>query len=115
MSMQRLTLPAGTSLLLGSPANPMEEERSRAIGKLTDSIEGILEAHLPQMFAIGVMEEPAQVLVIVLGQHAILEEISEQLKVGLAGLLPRGVHLDVWPIHSGHEMLDDVRQTGCLI
>lgn len=115
MPMGQLRVPAGTSLLLGAPANPMEEELSRAIGQLTGSIEGILEAHLPQLFAVGVMEEPAQVLVLVLAREADLTKITEELGRGLSDLLPRGMHLDIWPIPVGHEMLDNVREAGCQI
>ena len=115
MTRQKMNIPAGTSLIIGPPAIPMEESLSTAIGKLTESIEGILEAHLPQMFIIGVMEEPAQVLVIVRDDNADHAVIAEQLGLGLKQILPRGMHLDVWPISVGHAMLKSVRETGCKI
>ena len=113
--MQEINIPSGTALMIGAPAHPMDENISMTIGKLTDSIDGILEAHLPQMFAVNVMEEPAQVLVIVLREHADINRVTEQLGLGLTEILPKGLHLDVWPIPIGHLMLDDVRRTGCLI
>jgi len=38
MPIQQLKIPAGTSLLIGAPAGPMDAKISIAIGKLTDSI-----------------------------------------------------------------------------
>jgi hypothetical protein len=113
--MQKLNIPTGSAILIGAPAKPMDIALSVAIGKLTDSIEGIFEAHLPQIFAVDVMEESAQVLVVVLRQGADLKLVTEQLGSGLSEILPEGMHLDVWPIPVGDTMVDDVRRTGCLI
>lgn len=113
--MDELKMPAGTSVFIGAPARPMEALLSIAIGKLTESIDGILEAHLPQLFAPGVMTEPAQVLVIVVRNDADLKTVNEKVGSGLSVLLPKGMHLDIWPIPIGHAMLEDVRRSGCLI
>jgi len=115
MAMQRLSIPAGTPLLIGAPARPMEGHISAGIGALTASIDGIVEAHLPQMFAVNVMEEPAQVLVLLLRPDAEVDEVIEQLGAALSGILPDGVHLDVWPIQTNHSMADDVRRAGCMV
>jgi hypothetical protein len=114
-AMDELKIPAGTSLFIGAPARPMERRLSTAVGKLTASIDGIIEAHLPQMFAPGVMEEPAQVLVIVMRDEADLKAVIDRVGGGLAVLLPPGRNLDVWPIPIGHAMLDEIRRTGCQI
>jgi hypothetical protein len=113
MPMKELKIPAGTTILIGSPAQPMKKTLSSAIGKLTGSIDKILEAHLPQMFAIGVMEEPAQVLVLVLTDQADFPGINEQLATDLPNILPKGMHLDVWPISLEHQLLDDIRGSDC--
>jgi hypothetical protein len=113
--MHELKIPAGSSILIGAPARPMDQRVSIEIGKLIDSIDGIFEAHLPQMFVPEVMDQPAQVLVFVLRQDANLRDIIGKLGPGLSRILPEGVHLDVWPIPLGHQMVDDIRRTGCLI
>ena len=115
MSMKELKIPAGSAMFIGAPARPMDQRISIEIGKLTDSIDGIFEAHLPQLFVPEVMEEPAQVLVVILRQNANLKEIADELGSGLSRVLPEGAHLDLWPIPLGHQMVDDVRRTGCLI
>jgi len=67
------------------------------------------------MFAPAVMDAPSQGLVVVLRYGADVKEVTDRLGSGLAKILPEGVHLDVWPIPTGHSMLDDVRTAGCLI
>ena len=115
MPMDKLSIPAGTPLLIGAPARPMDSRISARRGALTASIDGIVEAHLPQMFAVNVMEEPAQVLVLLLRPDADVDEVLEQLGIGLSSVLPEGVHLDVWPIQTNHSMADDVRRAGCIV
>ncbi len=66
MPISFVELPAGTHILLGPPAKLIDSNLFRAIVRLAGSIEDIVEAHLPQCFAVGVMEEPSQVLVPVL-------------------------------------------------
>jgi hypothetical protein len=93
----------------------MPRERSDALGRLVASIDGIIEAHLPQCFLVGVMESPAQVLVIVVdpaaNQQAILNAIGE----GLSQVLPIDKLLDVLPVKPESPMLKDVRSAGCSI
>ena len=64
--MTPLSIPRGSQVLLGRAAKPMPESQSAAISELVQSIRGIREAYLPQCFAQGIMEAPAQVLVLVL-------------------------------------------------
>ena len=115
MAIRELRIPAGVSLLIGAPAEPMSQEISTAIGKLAESIDGIVEAHLPQMFAIGVMDEPAQVLVVVISESASLGNIIDQLGVGLIDILPDGLLLDILPLGGGSTLINDIRGSGCRI
>jgi hypothetical protein len=113
--MAELQIPAGTSILIGAPAHPMDEELSFAIAKLIASIDMILEAHLPQMYALDVMEKPAQVLVIVLDEKTDFGQINDQLGNGLSNILPKDMHLDVWPVSKGHQLINDIRSSDCKI
>jgi hypothetical protein len=115
MAVRKMNIPAGTALFIGAPARPMDNRISIAIGRLIDSIKGVAEAHLPQMFAVNVMEEPAQVLVLLLHRNANAEQVARELELGLPQILPEGAHLDVWPMPINHPMADDVRRTGCMI
>ena len=115
MAIQTLNIPGGTAVLIGAPACPMDGRISTAIGRLTASIEGVVEAYLPQMYAVKVMEKPAQVLVLLLRRDADLGKVADQLAVGLPQVLPKGVKLDVWPIQTTHPLADEVRRTGCMI
>ena len=115
MAMQTLNIPAGTAVLIGAPANPMDARVSAAIGRLTASIEGVVEAHLPQMYAVKVMEKPAQVLVLLLRRDADVGKVADHLAAGLPQVLTKGVQLDIWPIPASHPLADDVRRAGCMI
>ncbi|MFM7738031.1 MAG: enhanced serine sensitivity protein SseB C-terminal domain-containing protein [Planctomycetota bacterium] len=113
--MKRLAVPSGTKMLLGAPSKPMPRERSEALAQLASTTSGILEAHLPQMFAIGVMQEPAQVLVVCIAHSADQELVLSAIGHGLSKILPPDFHLDVWPVAPGSDMLADVRGVGCMI
>lgn len=73
-------VPAGAKILLGAPARPTERARSEALARLVASVGGVVEAHLPQCLVVGLMEMPAQVLVVVLESGsdpvAVLERFS---------------------------------------
>ncbi|MGO9211723.1 MAG: enhanced serine sensitivity protein SseB C-terminal domain-containing protein [Terriglobales bacterium] len=109
--MKPLTIPKDTSVYLGSPAKPIPQGLSDAIGDTVRSIAGIREAYLPQCYVKGIVEPPAQILVLVLDGSADHQSILDSVGQGLTRVLPQGVHLDVWPLTDGHSLLDTVRGT----
>ena len=108
-------IPEGTNVMLGAPAKPMDPLISDALGELTSSIEGIVEAHLPQCFVLGVMDKPAQILVVVIDQTVERKIVFEQIGQGLSRILPSGQSLDVWPMDKKNSLLSNVRAAGCQI
>ena len=73
-------------------------------------------AYLPQCYVKDIVEPPAQILVLVLGDaddQTVLDAVGQ----GLSRVLPQGVYLDVWPLSDGHSLLDTIRgtrmQIGC--
>ena len=113
--MQPFKVPAGTRLLIGSPAKPMPSKVSRGIAEVLKGIRGVREGHLPQLYAAGITTAPAQVLAVVLDQaaqtDAILREIDERLSV----VLPEGRYLDIWPLVRTNPILPSIRAAGCQI
>jgi hypothetical protein len=91
----------------------METRLAAAIGNLAASIDGALEARLPQLFALRVMERPAQVLVVVLRSGADIDGIRTQLNQALSGILAPETALDIGPISPDRPMLDDIRLANC--
>jgi hypothetical protein len=88
----------------------MPQPLSDSIGQMVRSINGIREAYLPQWYVAGVVEPPAQILVLVLDDTSdprVLEAVDQ----GLVRLLPQGMHLDVWPLTCEHSLLGSVRET----
>ena len=113
--MRPFEIPEGTPVMLGAPTEPMDPSISDALGELTSSIEGIVEAHLPQCFVLGVMEKPAQILVVVIDQMVEPKIVFERIGEGLRRILPSGQSLDVWPMDKEHALLGNVRAAGCQI
>ncbi len=112
--MKPLTIPKDTSVYLGRPAKPMPQTLSDAIGEMVRSIGGIREAYLPQCYVKGIVEPPAQILVLVLDDAAD-QSVLDLVGQGLERVLPQGVHPDVWPLSDGHSLLDAIRGTRMAI
>lgn len=99
--------------MLGTPARPMEEALLQSIGTMLLSVGGVREAHLPQCFAMTVMERPAQVLVVVIESDASSEAVIDEVLLGLTAVLPDGIHLDLWSMDPQHSLLATVQATKC--
>jgi hypothetical protein len=111
--MPLLTIPSGTPIMLGTPAKPMAESLLQSIGTMLLSVKGVLEAHVPQCFAIGVMERPTQVLVVVIEAGVSSEEVLDEVLLGLTAVLPEETPLDVWSMDPEHSLLASVKATDC--
>lgn len=111
--MPLLTIPSGTPIMLGTPAKPMAEDLLQSIGTMLLNVAGVLEAHLPQCYAMGVMEKPAPVLVVVIESTASSEEVVDEILLGLAALSPEDIPLDVWSMDPRHSLLASVQATNC--
>jgi hypothetical protein len=113
--MESRELEAGTQILIGAPARPMPSAQSAAIADMLAKVPGVVEAHLPQVYAPGVMNEPAQVLVVVLRPGVDTEATLHAINCDLARLLTEDSHLDIFPVASDSGILRDVRAVGCRI
>jgi len=105
-----MKIPGGTRIYIGPPAKPIPKEMSDAIGAALGKIAEIEEAHLPMVYIKGHIDPPAQVLVVVLDEHAssAQAEITETIKT----VLPSGFHLDITELHPGDTNLPTIRATG---
>jgi len=99
--------------MLGTPARPMAEDLLQSVGTMLLGIGGVREAHLPQCFAVDVMERPAQVLVVVIESDASSEAVTDEVLLGLAAVLPDDIQLDVWSMNPEHSLLTSVQATKC--
>jgi hypothetical protein len=113
--MESRELEAGTQILIGAPARPMPSAQSAAIAGMLAKVPGVVEAHLPQVYAPGAMDEPAQVLVVVLGRGVDMEATLHAINCDLARLLTEDSRLDIFPVASDSGILKDVRAVGCQI
>ena len=95
--MSKYNIPKGTTFHWGAPAKPMAEERSRAVAQLVASTPGIAETYLPQCYAVGFVDPPAQVLVVILTPGADVAAVMQPLGTGIARIFPPGEHLDILP------------------
>ncbi len=99
--------------MLGTPARPMAEDLLQSIGTMLLNVAGVREAHLPQCFAMDVMERPAQVLVVVIEPDVSSEDVMDEVLLGLTAVLPDEIQLDVWSMDSRHSLLASVQATNC--
>ena len=113
--MQPMNVPSGAQIMLGAPAQPMPQALSEAIGHTVAQVAGILEAHLPQCYVADVMQQPAQILVLVLRSPNDAEHVLQQIGERLRACLPEGATLDLWPIDPAHPILNEVRGADCQI
>lgn len=109
------SIPAGATVLIGQPKQPMTRSRSDAIAHLVGSMDGVREAHLPQCFIPGVIDPAAQVLVLVFEPGADEARILEDVGLGLKKVLLENEFVDIWPMRKTHEMLSTVRDAACRI
>jgi len=107
--MSQFEIPAGSTFHWGAPAKPMAEERSRAIAQLVANTAGIAEAFLPQCYAPGFVDPPAQVLVVTLTPGADLATVMQSLGAGISRICPPGEHLDILP-HVDRGTVETIRQ-----
>lgn len=110
-----LKIPAGQQVFIGDPAVPLAVEHVQKLTKMLASAPGVQEAHLPQCFALGIMSEPAQVIVLVGRSARDLTPAIEYIAEALPALLLPGQHLDVWPLAATDPMVEAVRATACRI
>jgi hypothetical protein len=105
-----MKIPGGTPVYIGPPAKPIPKQISDAIGTALGKITEIEEAHLPMVYIKGHIDPPAQVLVVVLDDHA----PSPQARIAetLRAVLPTNFHMDITELHPGDTNLPTIRATG---
>jgi hypothetical protein len=115
VSMKAEEVPAGSTIILGSPTQPMDTKVAAMIVTIIVSIVEITEAHLPQCFIVGMMAEAAQVLMIVVNTADSKSSAVERLLTDLGQILPLGFKLDIFTLPPDGTLLDQVRRAGCQI
>jgi hypothetical protein len=111
--MKVIDVPANTRVFLGVPAHPLPETVVSAIAREVFAIEGIEEIHLPQCFALGVMDTPATVLVLIAGANLPPARAAKKAKRILKRLLPDGQDLDLWALRFDSPYVQAVMQANC--
>jgi hypothetical protein len=106
--------PPGTTVYLGSPANPTDPAVTKELGDLAGSFSAVQEAHLPQCWVKSLMQNAARILVVVFADGS--EKIEEAARApGVSRILPRSSHLDVWFMTLSDPLLESVRRAQCKI
>jgi hypothetical protein len=105
-----MKIPGGTSIYIGPPAKPIPKQMSDAIGAALGKIAEIEEAHLPMVYIKGHIDPPAQVLVVVLDEHASSPRV--RVTETLMTVLPSDFHMEITELHPGDTNLPTIRKTG---
>lgn len=110
--MKQLKIPAGTRVLIAPLQSAPSSEELDPMLKLIASADGISEAHLTQCFALGVMNDPARILSVVLEKGAEADRILRHLNSPGIGA---DATLDVWVRRPNDPVLRTIRQAGSRI
>jgi hypothetical protein len=115
MKMRSVVLRSDSKMLLAAPARPMPREISDALGKMIANHPDVLEAHLPFCLIQNVMQQPAQVLVVVFKSSTNLESVSQCISARLLDILPFDTDLLVLPLEYSNPVCSSVRNVHCRI
>jgi hypothetical protein len=73
-------IPAGSSVIIGAPAQPMPPATINSIAEAVARTGGVLEAHMPLCLVEGVMAAPSQVLFILLANPSSCDVVVTKLR-----------------------------------
>ncbi len=99
--------------IVGRPAKPLSDDVVEAAKRAVASVEGIAEAHFPQLYLPGQMQKPEQTLVIIPGVGRDIESVMECLMTAIRKELPHGPDFPAMPVLGSEGLAQDVRQAGC--
>lgn len=111
MAVKNLDISSSMPVMIGSPRIPMEDSIAGKIAETVLSIPGVVEAHLPQVFIVGAMGQPAQVLVLVVDQIHNPDRVLAGVNKGLQSDVPELEDLYVWLMIETDELLKEIRRT----
>lgn len=113
--MATLDLLDATNVLVGKPTRPLPKRRMKKVSALLSEMPAVREAHVLEVFAVGMMQTPRDVLFLVIEPTTSIEETAAHIDAALAGLLKAREHLDIWPVPCGHRLIATVRDAGCMV
>ena len=108
-----LAIPVGTRVLIGTPAHHYPHLSKETLSRIVALCDGISEAHLPLVQAVGVMAEPRHVLVVVPSAPEDSERVVAVVGASLIAGLGQEEHLDMWVLKASDPLLLQVREARC--
>ncbi|MDH3713860.1 MAG: enhanced serine sensitivity protein SseB C-terminal domain-containing protein [Gammaproteobacteria bacterium] len=113
--MATLDLTMATNVLVGKPATRLPKRRLKQISALLREIPEVREAHVPEIFALGIMQTPRGVLFVVIEPDTAIDAVTMRIDDALGAILKKREQLDVWPVSTEHRLIGTVRETECLV
>src|SRR5688500_10972661 len=95
--------------VIGRPASPFPESVVAAVTDAVSLVEGVAEAHFPQMFIASQMQAPEQTLIVVLGEGRDERAVVGQVLARIKQRLPDGPDFPVMPMTGSDGLLRTVR------
>lgn len=102
-------IPEELKILIGKPAMRPDESLLAILRQAVGRVPSCVEAHLPQVFAVGKMPAPRLALVVVIDAAHDPEAIAERLNKDIVASLPAAASLDVWVLMPSDHLLPAVR------
>lgn len=100
------SVPAGSTMLIGAPADPPPAELVVGLGERCAQHPEVRAAYLFQLMILAEGEEPHLALGVLFDDGADVPPIANDLGARAGELLPEGSYIDVYPL--GEAMLEDV-------
>jgi len=102
-------------VLMGRPSHVPPEAIVSALTQAIDHLPQCLEAHFPQYFVVGAMQEPRQVLVLVVRDDENQEDFAQKARNRVLEYLSDPTPIDIWVMVESDPMLPAVRKATCSI
>jgi hypothetical protein len=105
-----MKIPAGTTVYIGAPAQPIAKQISDAIGTELGNIPEILEAHLPLVYINGLIDPPTQILFVVVEENS--PTLQGKIAEVMRRVLPTNFYLDIANCTPRDPQLPAIRASG---
>jgi hypothetical protein len=109
--MRILDVPPNTRVFLGAPAKSFSAARATELAGALYAMSEVEEVHLLHCFALGVMESPATVLVVVMRTTTPVPRVARRIGRQLSRQVGE-LELDLWPLAFDSPFAGAVRQAN---
>jgi hypothetical protein len=102
-------------MIIGQSSKPFGPDVTEAVKRAIAAVDGIAEAHFPELYMASQMPGPEQTLIIIPGALQDGDAIMQSLMRAIQNELPQGPQFPAMCVRGNESMAKDVREAGCQI